>query len=164
MPHHDDLLGKIEGRTARVAVIGLGYVGLPLAVELARGGLPVTGIGIDPAKCEATNAGRSYIDDVPSADLPPLVQAGRLTSTTDWDALDACDAALICVPTPLNKTKAPDISYIVAATDCVFVHTAHQQVDWGCVSELARDRVVDSRGGLAQADRPPDTFAPGADA
>ena len=112
-----------------MAVIGLGYVGLPLAVEFARGGLTVIGIDIDERKCASINAGRSYIDDVPTADLAGLVRAGRLTATTDWSALDqadanggACDAAIICVPTPLNKTKDPDISFIVAAADRLAEH------------------------------------------
>ena len=129
MPLRRHLLAKIEDRTARVAVIGLGYVGLPLAVEFARGGLSVTGIDVDRSKCASINAGRSYIDDVPSSDLAPLVQDGRLSATTDWSSLDgadanggACDAAIICVPTPLNKTKDPDISYIVAATDRLAEH------------------------------------------
>jgi UDP-N-acetyl-D-glucosamine dehydrogenase len=105
-----------------VAVIGLGYVGLPLAVEFARGGLTVVGIDIDAGKCDAINDGRSYIGDVSSADLAPFVQAGRLSATTDWSALDEADAAIICVPTPLNKTKDPDISFIVAAADRLAEH------------------------------------------
>ncbi|MGC9361126.1 MAG: nucleotide sugar dehydrogenase [Anaerolineae bacterium] len=122
MSHHDVLLEKIADRTARVAVIGLGYVGLPLAVEFARGGLTVVGIDIDAGKCDAINGGRSYIDDVPSSDLASFVRAGRLSATTDWSALDDADAAIICVPTPLNKTKDPDISFIIAAADKLAEH------------------------------------------
>ena len=122
MSHHDVLLEKIAGRTARVAVIGLGYVGLPLAVAFARAGLTVVGIDIDAEKCDTINDGRSYIDDVPSSDVASFAQAGRLSATTDWSALDEADAAIICVPTPLNKTKDPDISYIVAAADRLAEH------------------------------------------
>ena len=100
-----------------VAVIGLGYVGLPLAVAFAEAGYTVHGIDLDQRKVDALNAGESYIGDVPAARLAPLVDAGRLSATTDYGALAACQAVSICVPTPLHKTGDPDISYIVAASD-----------------------------------------------
>jgi UDP-N-acetyl-D-glucosamine dehydrogenase len=113
----DELKQKIEGRTARVGVVGLGYVGLPLASEFARQGLGSIGFEVDQAKADAINRGESYIADVRSARLAELVEAKRLRATTDFSELSACDAVIICVPTPLRKTKEPDISYILAAAE-----------------------------------------------
>jgi len=101
----------------KVAVIGLGYVGLPLLVEMARGGLDAVGIDVDSSKVESINACRSYIDDVHSDELAKYCQAGQLRATTDWDVLREVEAISICVPTPLRKTKDPDISYIVATVE-----------------------------------------------
>ncbi|MGQ9595717.1 MAG: nucleotide sugar dehydrogenase [Anaerolineae bacterium] len=112
------LLRKIEGREAVVAVIGLGYVGLPLAVAFAEAGFPVVGIDVDVRKVEAVNRGESYVQDVPSETLASLV-AGGLRATADCDVLRGADAAILCVPTPLSKTRDPDLSYIVAAADAV---------------------------------------------
>ncbi|MGE0446457.1 MAG: nucleotide sugar dehydrogenase [Vicinamibacterales bacterium] len=112
-----NLKEKLERRSARVGVIGLGYVGLPLAVEFARAGFDVTGFDVDAAKTEAISAGRSYIGDVKSADLAEQVQAGRLRATTDMSRLAEMDAVDICVPTPLRKTKDPDMSFVVAAAE-----------------------------------------------
>jgi len=109
------LLQKIESREARVGVVGIGYVGLPLAVAFAQAGFPVTAVDVDPRKIEAINNGQSYIEDVPEAELGPLVASGRLRAATDYAALAGVDAISICVPTPLNKTKDPDISYILNA-------------------------------------------------
>ena len=120
----DRLLAKIADRTAHVAVIGLGYVGLPLSVEFARGGLRVTGIDVNQAKCAQVNAGQSYVGDVPSATVAELVRAGKLCATSEFSALAEVDAAFICVPTPLSKTQDPDISYIVSAAEALqrYVH------------------------------------------
>src|SRR3712207_7908156 len=93
------LLDRIEARDAHVAVIGLGYVGLPLAVVFAEAGYRVTGIDVDARKVDAVNAADSYIDDIPSARLRSLVGEGRLTATTDYAVLRSCDAVSICVPT-----------------------------------------------------------------
>src|SRR5690349_14372659 len=109
------LAEKIRTRTARVGVIGLGYVGLPLAVEFARAGFQVTGIDISPGKTSAVNSGDSYVGDVASATLGPLVESGRLSATTDFDAVLELDTVNICVPTPLRKTKDPDMSFIDSA-------------------------------------------------
>jgi UDP-N-acetyl-D-glucosamine dehydrogenase len=98
-------------------VIGLGYVGLPLAVEFGKAGLSVTGIDLDSAKVEALGRGESYIPDVPSAEIRRLVDEGRLTATTDFARLAEVDTINICVPTPLRKTKDPDLSYIVSAVE-----------------------------------------------
>lgn len=113
------LLAKFTAREARVAIIGLGYVGLPLAVAFAEAGYHVTGIDLDVRKIDALGRGESYIEDVPAATVAGLVQAGRLAATTDFAALARCDAVSICVPTPLGKTGDPDISYIVASTNSV---------------------------------------------
>jgi len=110
-----ELRRKIEGRTACVGVIGLGYVGLPLAVELARAGFRTLGFEVDPGKVEALRAGRSYVLDVSDEDLAKA--APRLDPTADFSRLGEPDAILICVPTPLRKTKDPDISIIIEATE-----------------------------------------------
>jgi nucleotide sugar dehydrogenase len=111
----DDIKHLIETKGARVGVIGLGYVGLPLAVEFARRGLRATGFEVDSKKADAINRGESYIGDVASEVLREAVSSERLHATTDFDELSSCDAIIICVPTPLRKTKEPDISYILAA-------------------------------------------------
>ena len=108
---------KIESRAARVGIVGLGYVGLPLAVEYAKAGFQVTGIDLNAAKTERVNAGDSYVGDIRTADLEPLVRAGKLRATTDFSVIRELDTVNICVPTPLRKTKDPDMSYIVAATE-----------------------------------------------
>jgi len=114
-----ELLEKIRTRQARLGIVGLGYVGLPLAVEFARSGLQVVGIDVDARKAAAIARGESYIPDVPSAVVAALVQAGRLNATTDYSALLDCDAVSICVPTPLNKTRDPDMSYVIDAANQV---------------------------------------------
>ncbi len=111
----EELKQKIEDRSARVGVIGLGYVGLPLAAEFARCGLSATGFEVDEAKAAAINRGESYIADVGSSQIAELVAQKRLRATTDFAELSGCDCVIICVPTPLRKTKEPDISYILAA-------------------------------------------------
>ena len=116
------LIDKIENRTARVGVVGLGYVGLPLAVEFGRAGLTTTGIDLDARKVEMINAGQSYIPDVQTADVESLHKAGRLGATTDFAVVGELDTVNICVPTPLRKTKDPDMSYIVSATEQIAKH------------------------------------------
>jgi UDP-N-acetyl-D-glucosamine dehydrogenase len=112
-------LERIRARKARVGVIGLGYVGLPLAVEFAHAGFDVTGFDVDAVKTDQINAGKSYIPDVAEADLGACVRGGTLRATTDMTALGAMDAIDICVPTPLRKTKDPDLSYVVMAVEAV---------------------------------------------
>ena len=107
---------KISDRSARVGIIGLGYVGLPLAVEFAKAGYRTVGIDVDDRRVNDICAGRSYIQDVPETDLRSIVAGGRLTATTDFSVLKQVDSVSICVPTPLRKTKDPDIQYIVDAT------------------------------------------------
>ncbi len=108
---------KILSRSARVGIVGLGYVGLPLAVEFARAGFHVTGIDLSADKTRRVTAGESYIGDISSATLAPLVQSGKLDATTDFAAVRELDTINICVPTPLRKTKDPDMSYIVSACE-----------------------------------------------
>ncbi len=110
------LAKRIASRTARVGVIGLGYVGLPLAVEFAKEGFSVTGVDLDPARVRGINRGRSYILDVPSEDLQKLRRARRLRAASSFNVLGVQDAIIICVPTPLRKTREPDMSYILSAT------------------------------------------------
>lgn len=114
-----ELLGKIIERRAVVGVIGLGYVGLPLAVEFGRGGLDVIGFDLDERRVTTINSGQSYIPDVPTAQVQALTERGKLKATTDFSNLKNTDVAIICVPTPLRKTKEPDISYILAASEQV---------------------------------------------
>ena len=113
------LLDRIENRTAHVSVVGLGYVGLPLAVEFGQAGYRVTGVDISARKVDELNAGRSYIQDVPTRKVAELVQAGLLRATTEYSALAEVDAISICVPTPLRKTRDPDMSFIIDAADAV---------------------------------------------
>ena len=116
------LLARIHDRRARVGVVGLGYVGLPLAVEFARNGLTTVGIDLDQRKIEAINRRESYIPDVMSADVRSAVDAGRLSATTDFGVVGELDTINICVPTPLRKTKDPDMSYIVSAVEKIAAH------------------------------------------
>jgi UDP-N-acetyl-D-glucosamine dehydrogenase len=110
-----NLKDKIASRRARVGIVGLGYVGLPLAVEFARAGFQVTGIDVNRAKTESVNRGDSYVGDVPGSVLAPLVKAGNLRATTDFAVVSDLDTINVCVPTPLRKTKDPDMSYIVSS-------------------------------------------------
>src|SRR5262245_3133789 len=118
----DALLKRIESRRARTGVVGLGYVGLPLLVELAKAGFHATGIDLDARKIEAIEQGRSYIPDVPIADLQSLKSAGKIDATTDFSIVADLDTINICVPTPLRKTKDPDMSYIVSAVEAIAKH------------------------------------------
>jgi len=113
------LIDRLRSRQAHLGVIGLGYVGLPLAVEFAKAGFTVTGIDLDERKVGSLNRGESYILDVSSSDLAAVVKSGRFRATTDFSALAELDTVDICVPTPLRKTKDPDMSYIVSAVEQV---------------------------------------------
>ncbi len=108
---------KIKNKTARVGIIGLGYVGLPLALEFAKAGFRITGFDVDEVKVRKANRGESYIKDIKSADIAKEIKKKRFIATTDFNKLSKMDAISICVPTPLSKTKDPDISYIIAATN-----------------------------------------------
>ena len=122
MEHRAALEEKIRSHTAEAGVVGLGYVGLPLAVEFARAGFRVTGIDVQQSKVDRINAGDSYVQDVPTSVLAPLVADGRIRATTDFGAVAGLDTIDICVPTPLRKTKDPDMSYIVRACEEIKKH------------------------------------------
>ena len=115
----DQLLAKIADRTAVVGVVGLGYVGLPLAMEFAKAGFHVVGYDVSRRVCELLNGGESHIQDVPAADVAEQVRAGRFEATYDEARLGDCDAISIAVPTPLSKTRDPDMAYVLAAADAV---------------------------------------------
>ncbi len=117
MTYSEALLQKLDDRTAKIAVIGLGYVGLPLAVEFAEAGYVVLGVDVSADKVELLNKGVSYIEDISTAELAAQVHAGRLSGTTEYSRLDEADALIICVPTPLRKTRDPDLSYVAGATE-----------------------------------------------
>jgi UDP-N-acetyl-D-glucosamine dehydrogenase len=112
-----DLGERIEARQARIGVVGLGYVGLPLAVEFAKAGFRVTGFELDAEKARTIMESRSYIEDVPAAEVAEMRAAERLRATTDMAELSSCDAINVCVPTPLTKTKDPDISFMASAVE-----------------------------------------------
>lgn len=116
---HQDLVSRFEDRTAVLGVVGLGYVGLPLAVEMARSGYRTIGFDVSEQVVTGVNSGRSHIQDVPSELLAAYVGEGLLTATTDFARLRDCDGISICVPTPLNKIKDPDLSYVVAAAESI---------------------------------------------
>lgn len=117
-----DLLQRLKARKFKAGVIGLGYVGLPLAMELVEAGVPVVGIDVDESKVRKLNAGVSYIGDIPSATVKRAVDAGLFSATTDFSAIAKLDTVNVCVPTPLRKTKDPDLSYIVAAAEQIEKH------------------------------------------
>ncbi|HPB31010.1 MAG TPA: nucleotide sugar dehydrogenase [Candidatus Sumerlaeota bacterium] len=112
----------------KAAVIGMGYVGLPLAIEMFNAGHEVIGIDVHPGKVAELNAGRSYVGDVPTDVLAAAVKSGKLSATTDFSALKSAKAVCICVPTPLRKTKDPDISYILAAVEEIAKHLQKGQI------------------------------------
>jgi UDP-N-acetyl-D-glucosamine dehydrogenase len=112
-----ELGARIEARDVRVGVIGLGYVGLPLAVEFARRGFRVTGFDVDLSKVEALGRGESYIDDVPPKEVAAVVGDGRFHATADFDELAECDVVNVCVPTPLTRSRDPDVSHMAAAME-----------------------------------------------
>jgi UDP-N-acetyl-D-glucosamine dehydrogenase len=122
------LLSKIKSLKARLGVIGIGYVGLPLAVEFAKAGFEVVGIDADPQRVAAVNAGSSYIGDVDEGELFSLVSAGRLSAVQDYKVISDLDAVSICVPTPLRKSKEPDISYVMEAVSQLKIYLRKGQL------------------------------------
>ncbi|MBI3447985.1 MAG: nucleotide sugar dehydrogenase [Acidobacteria bacterium] len=113
----DDLRARVDSRRAQIGILGLGYVGLPLALEFSRQGFRVHGIDVDARKVDSLKRGRSYVQDVSSKALREALGAGRLSATSDFEIIRKLDAVIVCVPTPLRKTRDPDISYIVSALD-----------------------------------------------
>ena len=122
------LLERIENKTARLGIIGMGYVGLPLATVFARAGFRVTGIDVNAERMAALNRGESYIEDISSDTIARLRAEDLLEGTTDFSVLADMDAISICVPTPLRKTRDPDISFIVAVTEHLARHLRPGQV------------------------------------
>ncbi|HOG45007.1 MAG TPA: nucleotide sugar dehydrogenase [Anaerolineae bacterium] len=118
----DVVLSRISDHSAAVAVIGMGYVGLPLAVAFAEHGFRVVGVDVDARKVALLNAGESYVEDISSTRLAPLVAAGAFRAIAGYDVLSQCDAVIICVPTPLGKTHDPDMRYVIAAGKSVAQH------------------------------------------
>jgi len=128
-PSEDTALqSKIETRQARIGVLGLGYVGLPLAVEFGKSGFSVAGFEVDPSRIRTLLEGRSHIADVPSEEVRILLEKKRFTVTTNFSRLGAMDVVIICVPTPLSKAKDPDISYIAKATEAIARGLHRQQL------------------------------------
>ena len=119
---------RIENRTARAGVIGLGYVGLPLAMAIARAGFPVTGFDTDTAKPKKLHAGQSYIDAVSNEELASFVANGRFVATNDMSGLSACDVIIICVPTPLTRQREPDMSYVEAVSRDIAIQLRNGQL------------------------------------
>lgn len=119
---HTQLLERINQRTARIGIIGVGYVGLPLAVVFAEAGFRVTGFDLSAERAAIINSGQSYIDDIPSATVAGLVSTGLLDATTDMARLRDMDAICVCVPTPLSKTRDPDMSAVLSAADDITAH------------------------------------------
>jgi UDP-N-acetyl-D-glucosamine dehydrogenase len=115
--HLSRLLSRVQSHQAHIGIIGMGYVGLPLAVVFAEAGFRVTGFDVNQGKVDILNQGGSHIEDIPPERVAPLVESGLLSATTDFEVLRDCDAVSICVPTPLNKTGDPDMSYIGSATE-----------------------------------------------
>jgi len=113
------LLAQFASREAVIGIIGMGYVGLPEAVAFAEAGFRVVGVDVDGRKVAMLNRGESYVEDVPESQLRPLVDSGGLRASTDYRELSGAAAIFICVPTPLRKTKDPDVSYIISATDSI---------------------------------------------
>ena len=137
------LLKKIETRSAHAGVIGLGYVGLSLVVAIADAGFKVTGIDINPEKIERLKRGISDVPDVPDAVLGPLIKSGQIQVTTDYSVLSQLDTVNICVPTPLNENRTPDMQFITAAVEQIAQHLHSEQQAQTCLlytSPSPRDR------------------------
>ena len=122
------LIQKIKEREARVCVVGLGYVGLPFAVEKAKVGFNVIGIDQNSRRVQQVNAGESYVTDVRGSELKKLVEKGLITAATDFDAVTAADVVVICVPTPLTQNQVPDLQYVINVTEAIAQHLRSGQL------------------------------------
>ena len=121
-----DLLTRLATQQAQIGILGLGYVGLPLMLRYAEVGYPVLGFDIDPAKVDQLNAGQSYIEHIPAAIAG--ARARGFSATTDFSRARDCDALILCVPTPLNQYREPDLSYVLATTDAIAPHLRPGQI------------------------------------
>jgi len=128
----------------QIAIIGLGYVGLPLSLQFARSGVSVIGLDIDAAKVTAINQGQSYIQHIPAAEVAALVQAGSFTASTDFSRIREVEAVIICVPTPLSKNREPDISYITDTGESIASHLGHKSQITNHKSTIAKLVVLES--------------------
>ena len=122
----EKLLKKIKEKDLTVGVVGLGYVGLPLAVEKAKAGYKTIGFDVQEEKVRFVNEGHNYIGDVVDSDLKSLVESGRFRATSDFDFIKEADFIAICVPTPLDKHQQPDISYVRSSTEAISVHLTRE--------------------------------------
>jgi len=113
-----------DSPTLRIAIVGLGYVGLPLSLQFARSGVTVLGLDIDSAKVQSLTAGKSYIEHIRDGAIAEQVNAGRFAASTDFSQVRQAGAVIICVPTPLNKNREPDISYILKTGEAIAPHLA----------------------------------------
>ncbi len=152
------LLEKITSKTARVGVVGLGYVGLPLAVEKARVGFSVLGFDIQKEKCDSVNRGENYIGDVVPEELARLVHNGHLSATADFGRIAECDVVAICVPTPLDRYKQPDMSYVESSARTVAQY-AHKDMlvvlestTWPGTTEEVLKPIFEAKGFTVGAD------------
>ena len=127
-PDFAALLGRFEKTTARIGIIGMGYVGLPLAIACLRGGFQTIGFDVDETKIEALNAGRSYIKHISGDSIAIFRAGGKFSSTTDFSGLAAMDAIIICVPTPLAEDRGPDLGYVVSSTETIAKHLRTNQL------------------------------------
>jgi UDP-N-acetyl-D-glucosamine dehydrogenase len=153
MDHAENLISRFQDKTAQISILGLGYVGLPLAVVFAEAGFYVTGIDPVAEKMDMLNRGESYIMDIPSAQIKKLVSSGHLKGTTDFAVLKKMDAVSICVPTPLRKTGDPDLSFIINATESLkkYIHSEmviilESTTYPGTTRELVLPRLVEESG------------------
>ena len=122
MKAKEELISKINTRTAVVGIIGLGYVGLPLALRYAEVGIKVIGLDIDSHLVEQTNSGISLIDHISSSSIEDAVKKGLLEVTTEYSCMNKCDALILCVPTPLNNHREPDLSYVISTIESLLPH------------------------------------------
>ena len=140
MSTKETLIKKLQEKEARIAVLGMGYVGLPLAVVFGEAGFHVTGIDPDARKVDSLNKGVSYIPDIKTGTIATLVESGNLTATTDFSVLKEMDAVSICVPTPLRKTGDPDMSFIMSATEELAKYVHKNMVRRSRKAPRGRDR------------------------
>ena len=147
------LLQKIKERTATIGVIGLGYVGLPLVLEFSKAGFSVVGLDVDPEKVDLLTKGESYIRHIPSEKIAKLVKGGKFEATTDFSSVAKLDCALICVPTPLNHNREPDMSFIVSTARQMAPYLRKDQLIVLESDHVSRNHHRDSGPGTGRRER-----------